>query len=487
MVLTVREDMTTVRWSELLCERREREITKKSGSGYDLRNEFQKDYHRIIGSASFRRLQDKTQVFPLDKSDFVRTRLTHSIEVSSFAKSLGQNIFTAIIQNKLDNDVTPEIKEKACAVLECAGLIHDVGNPPFGHFGEDAIRLWFKENLGKLEYRGVKLDKKLNPQMINDFTHFEGNAHALRMVSKLHFLIDEHGMNLTYALLNTIIKYPVSSTEIDKKSGNVKDKKLGYYYAERELFKNITTATGAKNCRHPLSFILEAADDIAYKTADIEDAVKKGLISYDTLIRELNSDKFRGMCKDEAQTNTYLDIINNLEKKLKQAQNKNIVMPHMNAVQNWIIYIQGWLIGFATENFTRNYNDIMSGNYKQELLKDGFVNIISSALSDIAYRYAFRTSAILKLEIGASAIFSFLMDKFVNAIIYYDTDTQLNAVDEKLVSIISDNYKYIYQVYSKGKSEDEKLYLRIMLTVDFIAGMTDSYAKSLYQEFNGIA
>ena len=277
-------------WERLLSTKRSR-----GGSGRhkyvkntDLRSEFEKDYHRIIGSASFRRLQDKTQVFPLDKSDFIRTRLTHSLEVSSFAKSLGQNIGENILVYRKDSGFTPRMKEDISSILQCAGLIHDIGNPPFGHFGEVAIREWFERNLSVLLYKGTPVDQVLSPQMREDFYHFEGNAQALRLVSKLHFLVDERGMNLTYALLNTIVKYPVASTQIDEKSGDIKDKKIGYYYADREIFEEIQQETGTNGCRHPLTFVLEAADDIAYKTADIEDAFIKGFISYHGLLEELS-------------------------------------------------------------------------------------------------------------------------------------------------------------------------------------------------------
>ena len=201
-------------WTRLLSTKRQRQNRYKSQKygDADLRSEFEKDYHRIIGSASFRRLQDKTQVFPLDKSDFIRTRLTHSMEVSSLAKSLGQNIGESILVHKKDSSFTVQMKEDICNILQCAGLIHDIGNPPFGHYGEAAIREWFERNLPLLTYHGTSLEELLEPQMREDFYHFEGNAQALRLVSKLHFLVDENGMNLTYALLNTIIKYPVAST-----------------------------------------------------------------------------------------------------------------------------------------------------------------------------------------------------------------------------------------------------------------------------------
>ena len=175
-------------WEKLLSAKRDRQSVHRAGSvkSTDLRSEFEKDYHRIIGSASFRRLQDKTQVFPLDKSDFIRTRLTHSLEVSSFAKSLGQNIGENILTYGLDPGFSPRMKEDICSILQCAGLIHDIGNPPFGHFGELAIREWFAENLGKLEFCGQKAEELLEPQMREDLYHFEGNAQALRLVTKLH-------------------------------------------------------------------------------------------------------------------------------------------------------------------------------------------------------------------------------------------------------------------------------------------------------------
>lgn len=161
-------------WKTLLSEKRMRGSGKKQhAKKSDFRSEFEKDYHRIIGSASFRRLQDKTQVFPLDQSDFVRTRLTHSLEVSSLAKSLGQNIGEAILERGADQKFTRKMKEDISHILECAGLIHDIGNPPFGHFGELAIRDWFLRKLPELHYKRQTLDMILSPQMKEDFYHFE--------------------------------------------------------------------------------------------------------------------------------------------------------------------------------------------------------------------------------------------------------------------------------------------------------------------------
>ena len=164
-------------WQTLLCDDRIRSYKKQSST--DLRTEFEKDYHRIIGSASFRRLQDKTQVFPLDRSDFVRTRLTHSLEVSSLAKSLGQNISESIRTRIKDETFLPEHKAAVCDILQCAGLIHDIGNPPFGHFGEEAIRDWFVRKLPEMKYQGKAVCEFLAPVMFQDLCHFEGNAQAL--------------------------------------------------------------------------------------------------------------------------------------------------------------------------------------------------------------------------------------------------------------------------------------------------------------------
>lgn len=473
-------------WSTLLCEDRIRSLVRKP-SGMDLRTEFEKDYHRIIGSASFRRLQDKTQVFPLDRSDFIRTRLTHSLEVSSFAKSLGQNISASIRTVIRDETFLPEHALAVCDILQCAGLIHDIGNPPFGHFGETAIQDWFKRNLPRIRYQrsgeeeARPLAELLNRQMVEDFYHFEGNTQALRVVTKLHFLVDEHGMNLTKALLASIIKYPVSSLEADKHSGDIRTKKMGYFYADRDTFYDVKTACGTNGARHPLAFILEAADDIAYATADIEDAVKKNCLTFEQLVRELEG------YREEKQNEKYRNMVSWLTDKYNRAEAKGYSRPDLYAVQNWVVTMQGQMIAGATEGFTRNYGEIMAGTYTKELVAGTDAELLMEALGDIAYRYAFVSKPILKLEIAAETIFNFLLDKFVDAVLYYDTDRKLTAVQEKLVALISDNYKKIYSICSEGCGEEEKVYLRLLLVTDYVCGMTDSYAKDLYQELNGIA
>lgn len=467
-------------WRQLLCDDRIRSYKSGSNSG-DLRTEFEKDYHRIIGSASFRRLQDKTQVFPLDKSDFIRTRLTHSLEVSSLAKSLGQNISKKIIQDIGDTSFQESYQADICDILQCAGLLHDIGNPPFGHFGETVIREWFLKNLKKYTYKGKNLEELLLPQMKADLYHFEGNTQALRLVTKLHYLVDEHGMNLTKALLGTIIKYPVSSLKIDKKSGNIKDKKMGYYYAERDIFADLQETLGTHGARHPLAYVLEAADDIAYRTADIEDAFKKGCITFGQLVQEL-----KACGKEESADSEYMRMTAALEERYEKALARGIAQPENHAVQNWVVRVQGRLIACATYGFSQNYRQIMDGTYRYDLFHGTYGEHMAEALGDIAYRYAFISKPILKLEIAAETIMNFLLDKFVDAVIYYDTETEQTAVQKKLTALISDNYKAIYRIYSRDRDEVERLYLRLLLVTDSICGMTDSYAKSLYQELNGM-
>ena len=470
--------MERMEWSRLLCERRERENVSRHRST-DLRSEFEKDYHRIIGSASFRRLQDKTQVFPLDKSDFIRTRLTHSLEVASLGKSLGQNIGENILKYRKDPGFTPKMREDITHILECAGLIHDIGNPPFGHFGEEAIREWFEKHLPKLMFFGKPVEKMLNGQMKQDFLHFEGNAQALRLVTRLHYLVDEHGMNLTYALLNTIIKYPVPSTEINTASGNIKDKKMGYYLADEETFKKITGATGAGNRRHPLTYILEAADDLAYKTADIEDAFVKGFITYYTLEKELSS--IEGSFQDAG-----FRPLDKLRRLYARGQEKGVSSPESYAVKNWIVSAQGFLINCATYGFTSNYDAIMEGIFGQDLFSGTFGEPLMDLLGGLAYRRVFTSRAIYEMELTESAILDFLMDRLVHAVLYYDTEGKMDSTDIRVVSFISDNYKNAYRLQAEGKSEAEKLYLRLLLVTDYVCGMTDSYAKSLYQQMKGI-
>lgn len=464
-------------WKELLSTKRQR--TSTSEGRRDLRSEFEKDYHRIIGSASFRRLQDKTQVFPLDTSDFIRTRLTHSLEVSSFARSLGQTVGASIVEQGLDPDFGPQEKDDISDILQCAGLVHDIGNPPFGHFGEICIRQWFRDHLDETMYKGKSLREWLTPQMCEDLCQFEGNAQVLRLLTRLHFLIDENGMNLTYALLSTIIKYPVSSLEADRKSSDSSRKKMGYFYSEEDLFRDIEASTGLCGKRSPLTYLLEAADDIAYATADIEDAYKKGFIRYRDLQLELQT----------LGTDTAHPALAILSAQYEKGLEKQPDDPELYAVLNWTVRLQGYLLEQAADSFMAHYDEIMAGRYEKDLFYGTEVEQLIALLCDMGWRYVFDSPAIYKMELRTAEVYEYLLDKFVQAVLYYETDEweeKRRPTDHKLMTIISENYKRAYHHLAAGKSEAEQLYLRLLLVTDCISGMTDSYARDFYQEIRGI-
>lgn len=278
-------------WSSITSEER---IPKTHAQGNNrYRSEIESDYHRIIRSASFRRLQDKTQVFPLDNSDFVRTRLTHSLEAASLAKLIGKQVCNRINEEGLEDIEHQPNPMNVIEILNCAGLLHDIGNPPFGHFGETAIRNWFCKQLPILKYKGQTLDKLLDQQQINDLVNFEGNAQALRIITKLHRLTGNHGMHLTSAVMDTIIKYPVNSLQKVAKEASpdrlLTEKKIGYFQSERKQYLEIKGNTGTMDKRNPMCFILEAADDLAYTFADLEDGYNKGMFSFQDLLEVIQS------------------------------------------------------------------------------------------------------------------------------------------------------------------------------------------------------
>lgn len=510
-------------WEHLLKPLRQRISASSFNHGFDLRNEFEKDYHRIVQSASFRRLQDKTQVFPLDQSDFVRTRLTHSLEVSSLAKSLGQLVFGHIqkrMQATGKAKLPPALQLTAAQgteisdLLLCAGLVHDIGNPPFGHYGETTIREWFKENLSKLRFKDATVEDWLSEQQKEDLFHFEGNAQALRVLTKLHFLIDEFGMNLTLPLLHVVMKYPVSSLDVDTQTKDIHTKKMGYFYAERELFKDMAKSlqTAYKRlppvadgiyldeakqlsflpsddvygvCRHPLTYLLEAADDIAYCTADIEDAYKKGKLSFVELIDDLSKEhrRLKDAPSEQLAIKEQMQI---LKDKKEHALRQGYAKPEHYALQNWLIQVQSFMLNEVGQNFLEHYEEIMQGALKTELLSlSPKAKSLRSILSRISTERVFKSSQIVTMELSAHSIIGGLLDLFVPACIYMDDSTQQSPLHLRLMDIISDNYKQCYYRESKGKTEGEKLYLRLLLVTDYIAGMTDHFAKDLYNRLKG--
>ena len=256
--------MERLEWDRLLCEKRERSsasITKDNTTDVIARNQFEADYDRIVGASFVRRLQDKAQVFPLQQNDIIRTRLTHSIEVSAMARSLGKAVGKQLEQKRID-DFDADKTEKLSALLQTTGLIHDLGNPPFGHYGETVISEWFKE---WFDGDGKNVDgvKELTEQEKNDFLYFDGNVQNIRIITKLQTQNDCYGANFTYATINTLIKYPYKS-DVDFIKKNKKPK-FGFFKSEEGIIEKAFAATGLElGQRHPATYLLEAADDIIY-------------------------------------------------------------------------------------------------------------------------------------------------------------------------------------------------------------------------------
>lgn len=453
-------------------------------------NAFEKDYSRIVSSAAFRRLQDKTQVFPLDKSDFIRTRLTHSIEVSTIARQLGIMISKNTTPYKPTDIAVPEDAEVIASVLLCAGLLHDLGNPPFGHFGETVIGDWFKENLDHVKYKGQPLRSWLSAQMIADLENFEGNAQALRILLKA-----KHGssLNLSKAIISTLVKYPTDSCSVDKGSADIRKHKLGFFAAEQETFEQISEAVGTTTpdkgiVRHPLTYLLEAADDIAYSTADLEDAFKKGLFTLDQFIEyytnSYDHSKIVPHRSPEYFSDERIQELSALRGADHTPENDSA------AFKKWLTQTRQWLMYVAIYRFSCKYKEIMAGTYCGDLFEGTNHAITIDILKGAMRKFAFDTPGILKLELSGQVILDFLLDHFVPAVLYYDsaycTDGRApSKADKKLLAIFSGNYKQDYQNARTG-TESFDLYLRLLMVTDYISGMTDSYARTLYRELSGI-
>lgn len=454
------------RWKKLLSGERMRPHSEPL-SGVDGRGEFENDYTRVAFSSAVRRLQDKAQVFPLDKSDFVRTRLTHSLETSAIGRSIGLSVEEQLIQKY---DWFREHKGKIPAILATVGLIHDLGNPPFGHFGEKVIRTFFKD---------LDCVKRLDPQQQADLQKFEGNAQTFRLLTRLQYLIDENGFNLTYGTLASQMKYPCSSLEVDPSRG-VCRKKFGYFYSERERFRRVCQATEIGECRHPAAFLLEAADDIAYSAADIEDGLKKSVIDVQTIKRILIEEASNATDKDQA-----LELIGSIDRYLAQVHKEFIDRDEI-AVQRFRILAQGKMIEAVVEAFIRNHEAILGGAFTDELLDVSEAGWLRSAFKRLAAEFIFRNSAIIGRELTGQVVIEGLLKMFTDAVLSEDRkDTRTR--EGKLYSMISSNYRFICEQVGSGSAELTSCYDRLLLVTDYICGMTDSFALDLYRRLTGIA
>lgn len=460
---------TKEKWQLYFSDMGNRFREKHSTIPTDGRNPFENDYGRLISSAPIRRLQDKTQVFPLGESDFTRTRLTHSLEVSYIGSSIGQSIEKILIEK---GEIAIEHKGYLSSLLRVAGLVHDLGNPPFGHFGEEAIKSFFKKYFEKNDHKG--LTAKLNEKERADFTNFDGNVQTFRILSKLYYFGDEYGYNLTYPSLASIIKYPVDSLTGNKKHDEeISKHKFGYFVSEADRYEQINEKLQLAHKRFPIVYLLEAADDIAYSAADIEDGVKEGIITIQD-VKTIFEQNLEGN-KDDV-----MNCLNNLIEQYKDGANIDqslIVQKFRVACQR--IMIEGVIEAFTSAKF---YEQIMNGELNEELIMVSNGADVRKAYKQLQYKI-FDSKGIQIKELGGWQSITGLLSIYVPAAESDDFRSGGNTFAGRLYKIMSSSHR---KVYENIENYGNPAYNRLRLIVDYIAGMTDRYAVDLYQELKGI-
>ncbi|MBU1143217.1 MAG: dNTP triphosphohydrolase [Firmicutes bacterium] len=502
------------------------------------KNAFLSDLERILFSSSFRRLQDKAQVYPLETQDFVRTRLTHSLEVSALASSLGNIIVKrinsmlndkSIRHKKLKDDMNEkEWKQKNREInqmiaqhkniiqdtslcLQCASLLHDIGNPPFGHFGEDVIKKYFFDIFYTHEKKDRDDDKRLtekqaiifnaiknNKQMKNDLVHFDGNAQTIRIVAKLqNSTSKKYGLNLTYGVLGSLFKYPYSSQD-----ASFKHEKFGYLYSEEDLIeklKKLNTPNSWKvyedKKRNPLSLIMEASDDIAYTISDFEDAIQKESIKFENLYYiSKNISKYTAGFKQESIDKCEKFIQDILEYYESNA-NEGISEPLRSTISRMISLERENLKTSVAKCFIENYDVIVKGNFSETLIDKSDYAEFYNFLSKIKKHFVFSQDIIIVAELQGKKIINFLLKEFIDSVLskefseFIKDRRETKNENHKVLQLISKNYVEVYKKVIKDQkiesSSADDIYFRIRMVIDHICGMTDSYAKDTYLKLMG--
>ncbi len=432
-------------WKELLT-------TQRTGQSVDkishARTEFQRDYDRIIFSAPFRRMQNKTQVFPLPGSIFVHNRLTHSLEVSSVGRSLG-DIIAHKIEDSGETDGCEFIGEIG-AIVASACLAHDMGNPPFGHSGESAIQHYF------ISGNGREMVGNLTDMELGDLTNFDGNANTFRIMSHTFAGRRDGGYALTFPTVASIAKYPRPS---------VGHKKFGYFQQDKASFEYIMERLGVNKlsdgyyCRYPLVFLVEAADDICYEIMDVEDAYRLGILSYDET-RDLLMAFFD---KDE-ERHTH----ENLENVCKKVTDKHEQVAYMRSI------VIGKLVKICTETFWNHREEILNGTYNTSLIKDMPAVELAAMerIKKLSVSQIYGHQSVVEIELSGFTILGTLLDTFVNAI-----NEPSKYYSKLLQPFIPEQF-----VVSSNASD----YDRLLSAVDIVSGMTDIYALDLFKKIKGI-
>ena len=415
----------------------------------DDRSEFQRDFDRLIFSAAFRRLQNKTQVFPLPGSIFVHNRLTHSLEVSCVGRSLGDSISNRLL-SKHPELVATHVSEIG-AIVSAACLAHDLGNPPFGHSGEKAISTYFSEG------KGLALKGQLSPMEWDDLTHFEGNANAFRLLTHQFLGRRKGGFVMTYSTLASIVKYPYPSILAGKKS------KFGYFVSEMDDYLKIAEELGIKRlstegevplyARHPLVFLVEAADDICYQMMDIEDAYKLKLLT-------------------PRETKELYQLFLNEKQKARVDEVFRLVSDENEQIAYLRATVIGILVKECTKVFMENENSILKGTFEGALIKhiNAPLNEAYKRCTQVAVEKIYRSRDVLDIELAGFHVISTLLELMIDAVQSPD-----KAYSELLINRVSSQYDI----------KAPTLYGKIQAVLDYISGMTDVYALDLYRKIKG--
>ena len=443
-------------WTRLITNKRLGQEDHHS-ERHDDRSEFKRDYDRLIFSAPFRRLQNKTQVFPLPGSIFVHNRLTHSLEVASVGMSLGNDVRKQLLQRH------PELKgtlfEEIGTIVSAACLAHDLGNPPFGHSGEMAIRTYFTEGPGE------RLRTSVDPGFWDDITHFEGNANAFRLLTHRFLGRRPGGFVMTYSTLGAMVKYPLSSSLSDSVEGS--HGKFGFFRSEAPTYEKIAeemgilrkSAPGAPMlyARHPLVYLVEAADDICYEIMDIEDSHKLRILSFE---------ETRLLLLGFFDEKTQESILRRIEEEGVTDQNEQVVYFRACAV--------GKLENACVDVFVAHEDEILAGTFSGSLIDhiDEPMNAAYKACETTSYRKIYHSKPVLDVELSGYKIMETLLDTFVDAAVH---PQQFHS--QQLMRRVSSQYDI----------QNPRLEDRLMAVVDYISGMTDVYALDIYQKINGIS
>lgn len=442
-------------WERLLSAKRWGYESRALGSQDEARSEFQRDYDRLIFSSPFRRLQNKTQVFPLPGSVFVHNRLTHSLEVASVGRSLGRLFYNEYKKRHpaVDRDI-PYLQEVG-NIVSAACLSHDLGNPAFGHSGEAAISRYFINGKGK------EFESMVTPEEWADLIAFEGNANALRVLTHPFAGKDPNGFALTYSTLAGIVKYPCAA--IDGHSKQVHHlKKYGYFIADKSVFDKIATelgmlrdpqvASGYK--RHPLVYLVEAADDICYNIIDLEDAHRLGILTYPQ-VEEL----LMPLCGVGEGMRARLSSLDDLDSRVSLLRAKAI----------------NTLIMACAEVFVEHQPEILAGRFTRSLM-DAIEPEYQAAMGEIAaisIEKIYNAPSVIQIEVAGYKVMDGLLEEFIPAYL----NQRKSHYDKKLLALMP------RQFYT----QDESVYAKIRSVLDFVSGMTDLYAVELFRKIKGIS